>query len=325
VAERFDPGRCVTNQFIPRPGAAPLPPLAPRRRLRVGLQWLFTGDAAPWFVAQRMGFFSDEGLDVDLAEGGPGRDVLVGLVMGRIDVYVGYPETALSLMTSRTGADLRIIGATLKASGVGWIGLDRTIPPGQRSTRAITAADLRGRRIGVQPGSDFLFAFLCDQLGLSPADVRVMNEGPTPDALVTGALDYYQGLRSDQPRLLERNGYANWTFLAMADLGYTSYLDVSVVTAESCRREPDVLARYVAALDRSIRYIADHPAEAARITVAAIPHDPGTIPEMEARIRRESLLSFGDGSEPPLSVNPDRIRKLVAILYRYHRIDLAPR
>jgi NitT/TauT family transport system substrate-binding protein len=323
VAERFNADRCITNEFIPAPGSAPLPRLVPTRPLRVGLQWLFTGDAAPWLVAQRLGFFSDEGLDVKLEEGGPGRNVLVGLVMGRIDVYLGYPDSALSMITSRTGADLKIICASLKDSGVGWIGLDRTIPPNRRSTRKITAADLRGRRLGVQPEADFLFQYLCDQLGLAPSEVREMSEGATPDALITGALDYFEGLRSDQPRLLERKGYDNWTFLPLSDLGYHSYLDVSVVTADFCRREPDVLARYVAALDRSIRYIAAHPHEAAEITVASIPGDPGTVAEMEARIRREILLCLGDGSEPPLFVSPAKVRNLVSILYRYHRIDLA--
>jgi NitT/TauT family transport system substrate-binding protein len=322
VAERFDAERYVVNRFIPAPGAPRLPPLSPPRTLRVGLQWLMTGDAAPWVVAQRMGFFSDAGLDVHLEEGGPGRDVLIGLIMGRIDIYMGYPEVALSMITSRTGADVRMVCASMKESGVGWIGLDRTIPQDRRSAHRITAADLRGRRIGVQPGSDFLIAFLCDQIGLAPGEIRIMNEGATPDALVSGALDYYQGLRSDQPRLLERNGYRNWTFLSMADLGYTAYLDVSVVTAEFCRREPEVLYRYVAALSRAIAYIADHPHETAVMMVAAIPNDPGSVDEMEARIRRETPLCLGDGSEPPLYMSPARVRNLVSILYRYHRLDL---
>jgi ABC-type nitrate/sulfonate/bicarbonate transport system substrate-binding protein len=323
VAERLDLDRCVTNQFIPRPGAAQPPPLSSPRRLRIGLQWLMTGDAAPWVVAQKKGFFSDLGLDVELQEGGPGRDVLMGLIMGRIDIYMGYPEVALAMMTSRTGADLRMICATMKGSGVGWIGLDRTIPQDQRSSRRITAADFRGRRIGVQPGSDFLISFLCDQTGLSLDEIHIMNEGATPDALVSGALDYYEGLRSDQPRLLERNGYRNWTFLSMADVGYTAYLDVSVVTSDLCTREAGALACYVAALDRSIRYIAANPHESAQMMVAAIARDPGSVEEMEARIRLETPLCLGDGSEPPLYMSKEKLRSLASILYRYHRLDLA--
>jgi ABC-type nitrate/sulfonate/bicarbonate transport system substrate-binding protein len=325
VAERFDVDRYVTNQFIPRAGAPQPEPISPRRTLRIGLQWLLTGDAAPWVVAEGKGFFSDMGLDATLEEGGPGRDMLSGLLVGRTDIYVGYPEVALAMITSPTGADLRLICASMKESGVGWMGLDRTIPQGQRSARRITAADLRGRRIGVQPGSDFLVSFLCDQIGLSPNELHLMNEGATPDGLVSGALDYYEGLRSDQPRLLERNGYNNWTFLSMADVGYTAYLDVSVVTADFCRREPAVLACYVAALDRSIRYIAAHPHETAQMMVAAIKVDPGTVEEMETRVRRETPLCFGDGSEALLYIGRERFRNLVSILYRYHRIDLPAR
>ncbi len=322
VARSFDATRYVTNEFIPRPGAPPPAPIAPRRRLRVGLQWLLTGDAAPWVVAQKKGFFAAQGLDVQLEPGGPGRDVLSGVVVGRTDIYVGYPDLALAMVTSRTGADLRLICATMKSTEAGWMGLDRSIPTTQRSSRRIGAADLRGRRIAVQPESDYLIAYVCDQLGLSPGDLQLRRAGATPDGLLTGSLDYFQGLRSDQPRLLERNGYKNWTFLAVADLGYTSYLDVSVVTADFCRREPAVLAGYVAALDRALRYIAGHFHETAELMVQAIPGDPGSVDEMEARIRRETALTFGDGREPLLFIDPAKVRNFVTILYRYHRLDL---
>jgi len=322
VAAHFDFDRYVTNEFIPKPGLPPPAPLSPPRPLRIGLQWLLSGDAAPWVVAQKKGFFADEGLEVTLEEGGPGRDVLARLAVGQIDLYVGYLEEALAMAGSPTGTDLRFICASMKGSGVGWIGLDRSIPNERRSDRRITAQDLRGKRVGVQPGSEFMLAYLCDQAGMRLSDLTVMNEGATPDGLMNGALDYFEGLRSDQPRLLERNGYHNWTFLSLADYGYITYMDVTAVTAGFYHREPRLLACYVAVLDRSIRFIAAQPREAAEIMVAAIPHDPGTVAEMESRIRRENALSFGDGSEPPLAMGRDRMRRLVTMLYRYHRIDL---
>jgi ABC-type nitrate/sulfonate/bicarbonate transport system substrate-binding protein len=323
AAERFDVGRFVTNRFIPRPGEPPPAPLRPRVRLRVALQWLISGDAAPWLVAEREGFFSSLGLDVELIPGGPGRQMLGGVVAGRYDVYVGYPDVVLALVASPTGADLRMIGATMKDSGVGWIGLDRSIPRTERSRRKITAADLRGKRIGVQPEAEFLLDYLCDRIGLPRSQITVLNEGATPDALVAGALDFYEGLRSDQPRLLERAGYENWTFLPMSEFGYSTYLDVSAVTADFCRRRPRVLACYLAALDRSIQYIAAHREQAARITAAGIPGYDGTVAEMRTRLDREIPLCLGDGSEPPLVITPARLTRLLAILDRYHRIDLA--
>jgi hypothetical protein len=57
--------------------------------------------------------------------------------------------------------------------------------------------------------------------------------------------------------------------------------------------------------------------------LAAITNDPGSVQEMEARVKRETQLSVGDGSERPLFISGARVRNLVSILYRYHRIELA--
>ena len=322
VERRFDIRRYVTNEFIPGAGRPAPAPLASRRHIRIALQWLFTGDAAPWFVAQGNGYFSALGLDVELVEGGPGREMLGGVVAGRYDIYLGYPEVVLSMVASPTGTDMTMVCASMKDSGVGWIGLDHGIPQGQRSTRQITVSDVRGRRMGVQPGAEFLLELLCDHFGLAPSEVTPMSEGATPDPLVAGVLDYYQGLRSDQPRLLERAGYMNWTFLPASQFGYSPYMDVSAVTTAFYRAEPRLLACYVYAVNEAIAYIAKHPDEAAAMTVASIPRDAGTVREMRTRLDREIPLYFGDGSEPPLYIGEAKLKRQLAVLYRYHRVDL---
>lgn len=323
VRRRIDLSHYVTNEFIPKKGEQPPVALSSRKRLRIALQWVFTGDVAPWFVAQKNGYFSDLGLDVELFEGGPGREMLGGVVAGRYDMYMGYPETILSMVASPTGTEMMMVCASMKDSGVGWIGIDRGIPNGQTSAKAITASDLRGKRIGTQPGAEFLLDFLCDQEGLLPSEVTPMNEGATPDALVSGAMDYFQGLRSDQPRLLERVGYKNWTFLPASQFGYVPYLDVSAVTRSFYMDEKEALRRYVYALNEAISYIAHHRDEAAAITVGSIARDAGTIAEMRSRLDREIPLYLGDGSEAPLYMSETKLRSQLAVLYRYHRIELA--
>ena len=323
VGKRFHLSRYVTNEFIPRPNEARPRPLPVRKHLRIALQWIFTGDVAPWFVAQQKGFFSELGLDVELIEGGPGREMLGGVVAGRYDMYMGYPQTVLSMVASPTGTEMMMVCASMKDSGVGWMGLDKEIPSSQHSARRITASDLRGKRIGTQPGDEFLLDFLCDQEGLSTSEVTPMVEGATPDALLSGAIDYFQGLRSDQPRLLERAGYMNWTFLPASQFGYVPYLDVSAVTRSFYEAEGEALKRYVYALNESISYISNHRDEAASITVASIARHDGTIAEMRTRLDREIPLYLGDGSEPPLYISEAKLRSQLAVLFRYHRIELS--
>jgi ABC-type nitrate/sulfonate/bicarbonate transport system substrate-binding protein len=322
VATRGDVHRYVVQDFIPKAGAPAPAPLNPRRTLKIGLYWVLNDELTPWFVGLDKGFFSDQGLDVQLEEGGPGRDMLSSLIAGRVDLYVGKPENVLFVLNSPTGADLKMIAALMKKTPVGWIGIDRTIPQTEASTRHIGADYLRGRRVAVTPGSEYMAGVATSELGLAPGDIHVLKAGATPDVLMSGAVDYYQGFSDNQPRILERNGYKNWTFFAFADIGYQDYWDVSVVTAETYQRDPQMLAAYVFALDRSMRYEMAHPEEAADIAIRHTPNYPETREEALWRIHKDIALYTGDGSEPLLMMNPAVIQKQLALLYRYHRIDL---
>jgi ABC-type nitrate/sulfonate/bicarbonate transport system substrate-binding protein len=324
VAERFDVKRYVIQDFIPKPGAAPPPPINPPRPLKIGLYWVLNDELTPWFVGIDKGFFASEGLDVQFVEGGPGRDMLSSLVAGRVDVYVGKPENALFVITSPTGADLKMIGALMKQTPLGWIGIDRSIPRDQPSTRQIGRDDLRGSRIAVTPGAEYMVDVATSELGLAPGDIHVLKAGATPDALMGGAIDYYQGFSENQPRVLERNGYKNWTFFPFSKLGYQDYWDVSLVTADFYKSNPQVLAAYIYALDRSMRYEIAHPDEAAEIAVRHTPDYPETKEDALWRIKKDIPLYLGDGSEPLLFMNDAVIQKQVALLYRYHRLDLPP-
>jgi ABC-type nitrate/sulfonate/bicarbonate transport system substrate-binding protein len=322
VADRFDVQRYVKRDFIPKADAPAALALNPRRTLKIGLYWVLNDELTPWFVGIDKGFFSDQGLDIDLEEGGPGRDMLSSLIAGRVDVYLGKPENALFVINSPTGADLKMICALMKKTPVGWIGIDRTIPQTQASTRHIGRDELRGSRVAVTPGSEYMADVATTELGLSPGDIHILKAGATPDVLMSGAVDYYQGFSDNQPRILERNGYKNWTFFAFADIGYQDYWDVSTVTAETYQRDPQMLSAYVFALDRALRYEIAHPDEAADIAIRHTPNYPETKDEALWRIKKDITLYKGDGSEPLLLMNDAVIQKQLALLYRYHRIDL---
>ncbi len=322
VAQRFPVGRYVVHDLIPAPGAPPPAPISPPRVLKVGLYWVMNDELTPWYVAQEKGFFSQVGLDVQMAEGGPGRDMLSSLLANRIDLYIGPAENALFVINSRTGTDLKMICALMKDTPGGLIGLDTSIPRDQASTKHIGREDFIGRRIAIAPGAGFYVDVLCTELNIAPSDVHVMTAGATPDALITGAVDYYGGFRTNQPRILERNGYKNWTFFPMSDVGMHDYFDVSIVTADLYKNEPKVLANYVYALDEAIQYEIAHPEEAAEIAVRHTPEYPVTKEEALWRIKQEIPLIQGDGSEPLLAMKESVIQHQLALLYRYGQVEL---
>ena len=322
VAQRFDAHRYVLSDFIPKPGAPPPAPITPRRTIKIGLYWVLNDELSPWYVGIDKGFFADEGLDLEFLEGGPNRDTLSSLLANRVDLYIGAPENILFVINSRTGADLKMICATLKETPVGWIGIDHSIPSNQHSTREIGRADLLGRKIGVQPGGEYQITIINTELGFAPGDLQVMTAGATPDALVAGAIDYYEGFQENQPRVLEHNGIMNWTFFPLSKIGYHDYFDVTAVTADYYKQNPDVLAAYVYALNRAIEYEIAHPEEAADIVSRHTLTYPATREDALWRIKRDVKIYVGDGSEPVLAMNPAVVQKQLALLYRFHQIEL---
>ncbi len=217
-----------------------------------------------------------------------------------------------------------MICSLMKDSPSGLIGLDDTIPRTQASTRHIGRADLIGHRIGMTPGSDYLTNIILSALNIAPADMQVMKSGATPDALMGGAIDYYAGFRTNQTRILERQGYKNWTFFPYADLGLHDYFDVSMVNADFYKREPQLLANYVYALNEAMVYEMAHPDEAADIAVRYTPDYPVTKAEALWRIKNEIPIYIGDGSDPILAMKESVVIHQLAEFYRYGQIELAP-
>ena len=107
VRANLDVSSLVMNDFVPGPNESfPDPADAPSELipLRIGLSWVANDQVAPWFVGQAKGFFAAEGVEVIIVEGGPGRDHLVNMIGGNVDIFIGAPEPVLQLIASPTGA-----------------------------------------------------------------------------------------------------------------------------------------------------------------------------------------------------------------------------
>jgi ABC-type nitrate/sulfonate/bicarbonate transport system substrate-binding protein len=314
------------TEFIPEPGSAwPDPADAPEELtpLRMGISWIANDQFTPWILGQQLGFFAAEGIDLQIVEGGPGRDHLVSLIGGQIDVFVGAAEPILQYKMSPTGSDVVMLGATMKGSSAGWVMLDKSIPKNQRSTKVITREDFIGKRIGVQNGALFYTQFVCDQLGIHPDEFTLLTAGANPDALIAGALDFFQCWIVNQPRILERAGYMNWVGVTFDELGFESYNDISTVTLERFEAEPELFAAYMRALTRSMEYLVANVEESAAIVAEAI--DPVyelTADDIIWRMEREIPIYEGDGEEPLLHMSPEKMRRIVALLIEYGQIDL---
>lgn len=324
VVERMPASGYVDNSLIPKiEDLAKFPDFEEVVSLKVGAPWVFNDEAAPWFVAQELGFFREAGIEVDLIEGGPGRNPMTLLLAEKLDIAVAANSGDIpSAIASVTGGDVVIVGTVLKQSPVSVVSLDTTVPKAQRSDRVITPLDMRGKVFGVQAGSERLAQIFLKANGLPEGDVEITRIGNGPDLLANGRVDFMLAWIVNQPRILEDQGFLNWISFPLADTFYSSPADISVIKRDFLEAQPDVVWRYNWALLKAVRYMLDRSKKAAEITYSRIPDAGLSVEQIVRRFDLQRSLIEGDDPENLMFVSPDEMDELVAYYVQAGIIEL---
>lgn len=132
----------------------------------------------PLTLAEQLGYFKDEGLDVEISDFAGGAKALEALVGGSADVVSGAYEHTIDMQAK--GQHIRAFVLMGRAPQIS-IGVVTAKAGGVKSPR-----DLRGMRVGVSaPGSSTNMAldYLIGQAGLKPSDVSIIGVGTSAGAL----------------------------------------------------------------------------------------------------------------------------------------------
>jgi NitT/TauT family transport system substrate-binding protein len=157
----------------------------------------------PLTLAERLGYFKDEGLDVEINDFSGGSRALQALIGHSADVVSGAYEHTIVMQTLAQKVQAFVLqdmnpGLELgiqknKAAGYSW------------------PMDLKGMKVGVSaPGSSthMLVNHLLASVGLKPDDVSVIGVGTGPSAVAAMRSGQIDALSSVEPvmTLLERSG-----------------------------------------------------------------------------------------------------------------------
>ncbi len=169
------------------------------------------------YVAQDQRLFDAEHLRVESKVYPTGREALAAAIGGELDAAVVY-STPL-VLAAMHGEDLVVLSTLHRADGLTGLAVNP-------QTGIRTAADLRGRRIGVTPGTSSQLALdvVLTESGLEPGDVRAVPGQPRDlmAALEAGELDaaslwvpnLLMATGPGKARLLASETYAEMSMLA---------------------------------------------------------------------------------------------------------------
>lgn len=268
----------------------------------------------PVRVAQTLGYYAEDGLEVDMSEVVGGAKALQALMGGSVDVAAASMSDAVQLVAEGQAVRGFLLFYTRPTVAL-------AVAP-SRSSSIRTISDLKGRTVGVTaPGSAShqILNYLLVSSGLSAGDVSTVSVGMSASsvaALEHGTVDAAVLLGS-AIAIFERR-HPNNSFLvdlrtpsgAQQVFGSEVFPSLGLMAEERWLRENgDTARRLVRAVTRGMQWVREHPAEEVR---AMIP-EPARMAEetdLHAIRQMQSVLS-ADGLMPVGS--PALIARFVAV------------
>lgn len=261
---------------------------------------------APQYVAMSQGFFADEGLDIELSNGGGADKVMTAVVSGGADIGLAGPESCIYIHAQGKD-DLPVIFAQLtKRDGSFLVG---------RSDEAFDWNDLKGKTIiGGRKGGvpEMTLEYVLRQHGLEP-QVDVIVDTSVQFNMMAGA---FTGGQGDYVTLFEPaatqvvnagQGYILCSIGAESGtIPYTAYFASRNYTAE----HDDVIAAFCRAVAKALDWVESHTdREVAQAIIGQFPDtDLDTLEAVTARHRQIGVWNT------PLTMEQASLERLETVM-----------
>jgi NitT/TauT family transport system substrate-binding protein len=241
-------------------------------KVRLQLQWVTQAQFAGYFAAADQGYYKDEGLDVEILEGGVDIVPQTVLAQGQADYAIAWVPKALA--SREQGAQITDVGQVFARSG--------TLQVSFKDKGISSPSDLKGKKVGNWGfGNEYeLFAGMTGA-GLDPAkDVTLVQQQFDMQALLKGDIDAAQAMDyNEYAQVLEAKNPAtgklyqpadfttiNWNDVGTAMLQDAIWADTSKL--ESDQAYQDTTVKFLTAALKGWVFCRDNPEKCRDIVVA---------------------------------------------------------
>jgi len=215
------------------------------------LDWFINPDHAPIIVAQEMGYFKDQGLDVEIIAPANPNDPPKLVAAGKADLAVSYQQQHHVQVAE--GLPLVRI-ATLVATP-----LNSLVVLADSGIK--TLADLKGKTVGYSVGGfeTALLKVMLEGVGLKLSDVTLVNVNfSLSPSLLSKKVDAVIGaFRNFELNQLEIEKHPGRAFF-VEEHGIPAY-DELIIVANKADIGQVKLRKFVNALEQGVQYLVNHP------------------------------------------------------------------
>ena len=297
---------CGGSDSAAEPGADGLLPVV------IGTQPIV--DSAPLYLGKEQGFFADEGLDLTIESAVGGAAVVPSVISG--DFQFGRGNVLSTMVAVDKGLDLRCI--TNANSTAGDPDFGAVVVRGDSPVQTI--ADLPGNTVSVNTLAnigDTTIRSVVEEAGGDPSGIEFVELpfSDAPAALETGQVDAAWILEPFLTEAMDAGGRV----LSYNFSEFHPDLDISCVFASGALMEedPEMVAAFQRAMDKSLQYSQEHPDDVRRITgtyteIAPEVLERIVIPQFRPEFSRAALEQLGAKATEygTLSKEPDLDRLL---------------
>lgn len=246
----------VATSFAPAAAQTAPAPEKPKLVLGVGGKNLLY--YLPLTLAEKLGYFKEQGLDVTITDFGGGAKSLQSLIGGSADVVTGAYEHTIRMQAK--GQEIRAVAELGRFPGI-VLAVRK-----DRADKVKSFKDLKGMKIGVTaPGSstNFFLNALIAKEGLKPSDVSIIGVGAGMSAVAAmkkGELDAISNLDPVITKLVQ-----DGDVVVMADsrteadneklLGGNNPAAVVYLKADFIEKNPETTQRIVNAFYKTLQWL----------------------------------------------------------------------
>tara|TARA_R110001599_G_scaffold33912_7_gene109234 strand:- start:1276 stop:2208 length:933 start_codon:yes stop_codon:yes gene_type:complete len=281
-----------------------------QEKLTVLLDWFVNPDHAPLIIAQELGLFEREGLDVTfVAPADPSAPPRL-VAAGQGDIAISY-QPSLHLQI-KEGLPVAWIGTLVETP------LNALVVLADGPIQSLS--DLKGKKVGFSVGGfeDALLGAMLQGVGLSLDDVELVNVNfSLSPSLISGNADAvigaFRNFELNQMDLVERPGKAFYP----EENGVPVY-DELILIAHMDKTNDPRFRKFLNAVETATIYLTNHPEEALALFVKAYPELDD---ELNRRAWFDTLPRF---AKRPLAFDKVRYERFAAFMKERGLIDEVP-
>lgn len=245
--------------------------------VNVRFSWKLKGEYAHMYLAEQEGYFEENDLNVSMGEGAGSQAALGALLQGQEDVVI--MPGAFALTAIQQGMPIKIIA--LYHPVVPVVLISHPENPIEEP------ADLEGKTIAHavgETGTSYL-GVVCEanDVDCDKVDLVTMSSQARVPAFLQKQVDAVSVYRSNDLPIIEQDVGQQFPVFSLGDHGLTVPGMAAVSSDAIIAEKPDVLRRFLSAVDQAIEHTKDDPKAAAEAIKAVWPEGP-SIEAIQAQV-----------------------------------------